>query len=983
MYLKQIKAYGFKSFADKINIELCPNINGIVGPNGSGKSNVVDAVRWVLGEQSIKSLRGDNSLDIIFSGSKSRKPLNSATVSLIFDNSDKTVPIDYNEVSIKRTLYRSGENEYFINNERCRLKDIIELLTDSGGSKESFNIISQGKIDEIILAKPQDRRVMFEEAAGVLKYKRRKEEAIRKLERTNSNINRVNDIILELETNLEPLKKQSEKATIYLDTKTKLKEIEVALMAKDIETLSYEYKESKKKIDELNDEIIKQSNNNSNYDIELLKEKNKLKSIDDKITLNQDKLIEKTKELEKIDADIRVFKERNKYVSVDADITNKLFNLKEEELKQNNLINNINNEINLLNKKIDVINEGINNHLKKYNDFKIKKNDINNELISNNREIVNLKYKIGYLEDNINNNASVPNSIKNILNNPKFIGVHNTIGNLVDVDSEYSIAISTALGSASSYLVVENTSVAKELVNYLKENKLGRATFFPLNVIMGRVIPVDVKNIISSIPGVIDTADKLVKYDKKYTNIIENQLGNVIITNNIDTANSVSEKVNRRYRIVSLDGQVVNVGGSITGGSLVSNNVIKEKYELEDARRELSVIERKNETLSLELQELDNKINELETKIYNSRLENSNNNNLKNNKLTILKECNINYDNIVKEIKDLKDISSDDVDVKQKELLNNYYSVKDNIDSINTIINELKMDREKCENSILELEENNKKSTLFINRMEKEVNNLEIKVNRIDVKLDNLLLNLNEEYNITFEYAKENFELNIEDEEARQLVSELKSKLKQIGEVNVSSIEEYKRVSDRYEFLNNQRNDLKNAEDTLLEIIKEMDEVMIDKFSNTFEEIRKEFKIVFKELFKGGNAELILTDPENMLETGVDIKAEPPGKHLQSISLLSGGEKTFTAISLLFAILNVRPVPFCLLDEVEAALDDANVESFGNYLNRYKDKTQFILITHKKKTMEYADVLYGITMQESGVSKLVSVKLEDVKDYKG
>ena len=788
MYLKQIKAYGFKSFADKINIELCPNINGIVGPNGSGKSNVVDAVRWVLGEQSIKSLRGDNSLDIIFSGSKSRKPLNSATVSLIFDNSDKTVPIDYNEVSIKRTLYRSGENEYFINNERCRLKDIIELLTDSGGSKESFNIISQGKIDEIILAKPQDRRVMFEEAAGVLKYKRRKEEAIRKLERTNSNINRVNDIILELETNLEPLKKQSEKATIYLDTKTKLKEIEVALMAKDIETLSYEYKESKKKIDELNDEIIKQSNNNSNYDIELLKEKNKLKSIDDKITLNQDKLIEKTKELEKIDADIRVFKERNKYVSVDADITNKLFNLKEEELKQNNLINNINNEINLLNKKIDVINEGINNHLKKYNDFKIKKNDINNELISNNREIVNLKYKIGYLEDNINNNASVPNSIKNILNNPKFIGVHNIIGNLVDVDSEYSIAISTALGSASSYLVVENTSVAKELVNYLKENKLGRATFFPLDVIMGRVIPVDVKNIINSIPGVIGTADKLVKYDKKYTNIIENQLGNVIITNNIDTANSVSEKVNRRYRIVSLDGQVVNVGGSITGGSLVSNNVIKEKYELENARRELSVIERKNETLSLELQELDNKINELETKIYNSRLENSNNNNLKNNKLTILKECNINYDNIVKEIKDLKDISSDDVDVKQKELLNNYYSVKDNIDSINTIINELKMDREKCENNILELEENNKKSTLFINRMEKEVNNLEIKVNRIDVKLDNLLLNLNEEYNITFEYAKENFELNIEDEEARQLVSELKSKLKQIGEVNVSAI---------------------------------------------------------------------------------------------------------------------------------------------------------------------------------------------------
>lgn len=983
MYLKQIKAYGFKSFADKINIELCPNINGIVGPNGSGKSNVVDAVRWVLGEQSIKSLRGDNSLDIIFSGSKSRKPLNSATVSLIFDNSDKSVPIDFNEVSIKRTLYRSGENEYFINNERCRLKDIIELLTDSGGSKESFNIISQGKIDEIILAKPLDRRVMFEEAAGVLKYKRRKEEAIRKLERTNLNINRVNDIILELETNLDPLKKQSEAATIYLNTKTKLKEIEVALISKDIETLSYDYKESKKKIDELKDEIIKQSNNNSNYDVEILKEKNRLKSIEDKINSKQGEFIEKTKELEKIDADIRVFKERNKYVSVDDDITNKLFGLKEEELKQNNLINSIKNEIELLEKKINVINEDIESNLKKYNDFKSKKNAINNALISNNRELVNLKYKISYLEDNINNNISVPNSIKNILNNPKFIGVHNTIGNLIDVDNEYSIAISTTLGSASSYLVVENTSVAKELVNYLKENKLGRATFFPLNVIMGRTIPTDIINIIRNIPGVIGTADKLVKYDKKYTNIIENQLGNVIITNNIDTANSVSEKINRRYKIVSLDGQVVNVGGSITGGSIVSTNIIKEKYELEKTKRELTNIESKNNNLSLELQELDNDINKLETKIYNYRLENSNNDSIKNNKLTLLEEINTKYDNIIKEIKDLKDISSNDISTKEKELLDKYYLTKDIIDNINNIITELKIDKNKCEDNILELEENNKKSNLFISRMEKEVNNLEIKVNRIDVKLDNLLLNLNEEYNITFEYAKENFDLEMDEDEARRLVSELKSKLKQIGEVNISSIEEYKRVSERYEFLNNQRNDLKNAEDTLLEIIKEMDEVMIDKFSTTFEEIRKEFKIVFKELFKGGNAELILTDPENMLETGVDIKAEPPGKHLQSITLLSGGEKTFTAISLLFAILNVRPVPFCLLDEVEAALDDANVESFGNYLYKYKDKTQFILITHKKKTMEFANILYGITMQESGVSKLVSVKLEDVKDYKG
>ncbi len=983
MYLKQIKAYGFKSFADKINIELCPNINGIVGPNGSGKSNVVDAVRWVLGEQSMKSLRGDNSLDIIFSGSKSRKPLNSATVSLIFDNSDRTVPIDFNEVSIKRTVYRSGENEYFINNERCRLKDIIELLTDSGGSKESFNIISQGKIDEIILAKPLDRRVMFEEAAGVLKYKRRKEEAIRKLERTNLNLNRINDIILELETNLNPLKKQSEEATIYLETKDKLKEVEVALMAKDIESLNYEYKESKNKIDELNDEIIKLSGNSSNYDVDILKEKNKLKSIEDKLNIKQSEYITKTKELEKIDADIRVFKERNKYVTVEDDITNKLFNLKEEELKQNSLINNINNEIDLIDKKIEVINTDIESNLEKYNTFKSNKNDINNKLISNNRELVNLKYKIEYLENNINNNSSIPNSIKNILSNPKFTGIHNVIGKLIEVEDEYSIAISTALGGASSYLVVDNTNIAKELVNYLKENKLGRATFFPLNVITGRSIPDDVRAIINGIDGVVDTADKLVTYNKIYENIITNQLGNIIITDNIDTANIVSEKINKRYRIVTLDGQVVNVGGSITGGSAISNNIIKEKYELEKFKKEYSNIESKNKELSVELQNLDNKISELETKIYNYRLENSNNNENKNSKLKLLEELKEKHNDIVKEINDLKDISNNSVSTKEKSLLDEYYGIKDNIDVIEKEISSLKIDKEKCESDIFELEETNKKSNSIISKMEKEVNNLEIKINRIDVKLDNLLLNLNEEYNITFEYAKENFEIDMEEEVARNLVSELKGKLKQIGEVNIASIEEYKRVSERYNFLNNQINDLKNAEDTLLEIINEMDGIMIEKFSTTFEEIRKEFKIVFKELFKGGNAELVLTDPNNMLETGIDIKAEPPGKHLQNITLLSGGEKTFTAISLLFAILNVRPVPFCLLDEVEAALDDANVESFGNYLYKYKDETQFILITHKKKTMEFADVLYGITMQESGVSKLVSVKLEDVKDYKG
>ena len=983
MYLKQIKAYGFKSFADKINIELCPNINGIVGPNGSGKSNVVDAVRWVLGEQSIKSLRGDSSLDIIFSGSKSRKPLNSATVSLIFDNSDKTVPIDYNEVSIKRILYRNGENEYFINNERCRLKDIVELLTDSGGSKESFNIISQGKIDEIILAKPQDRRVIFEEAAGVLKYKRRKEEAIRKLDRTNFNLNRVNDIIFEISTNLEPLKKQSEEASIYLETKEKLKEVEVGVITKDIEALDFEYKNTKTKIEELNDEIIKLSSNSNNYDVDILKTKNKLKDIEEMLSRKQNEYVNKTKELEKIDADIRVFKERNKYVTVKDDIPNKLFKLNDEKLNQKSLINKINNEIDLIDKKIDLINTNIKNDTDKYNSLKSRKNDLNNKLILNNRELINIKYKIEHLENSISNNNSVPSSIKNILNNPKFIGIHNIIGKLINIDDKYSLAISTALGGASSYLVVDDTTVAKNLVNYLKENNLGRATFFPLNVINGRNIPNDIKIIISNFSGVIGIAKDLVTYDSIYENIISNQLGNIIITDNIDTANIVSEQLNKKYKIVSLDGQIVNIGGSITGGSSIANNIVKEKYELGKFKNDYINIENKNKDLSNELEKIDEEINNLETIIYNYRLEKSADIETRKNKLVSISEYVEQLDQIIKEINDLKDISNNMVSTKEKNLLNSYYEVKDIIENIDKEIKSLKMDKEKYESDIIELEEMSKKSNSIINKIEKDVNNLEIKINRIDVKMDNLLLTLNEEYGFTFDYAKENYQLEIELDMARNLVNELKSKLKVIGEVNVSSIDEYKKISERFEFLNNQKNDLQNAEDTLLEIIKEMDSIMIEKFKCTFEDIRKEFKIVFKELFKGGNAELILTDPDNLLETGVDIKAEPPGKHLQNITLLSGGEKTFTAISLLFAILNVRPVPFCLLDEVEAALDDANVESFGNYLNKYKDKTQFILITHKKKTMEFANILYGITMQESGVSKLVSVKLEEVKDYKG
>lgn len=983
MYLKSIKVYGFKSFADKLEIEFGKNLNGIVGPNGSGKSNIVDAVRWVLGEQSIKSLRGDSSTDVIFSGSKSRKPLNSASVTLIFDNSDHMLPIDYSEVSVKRIVYRSGENEYYLNNERCRLKDINDILVDSGASKESFNIISQGKIDEILSTRPQDRRVIFEEAAGVLKYKKRKEEAIRKLERTNSNLDRIKDITLELESSLEPLKKQSEDATVYLETKEKLTDVEISLITSDVESLSIETKEIKDKINNLNDEIIVLNKNNTNYDIDLLREKNELKELEDKLANSQSELLDVTRKIEQIDADIRLLKERNKYSNETNKISQNIIDLKEQELKLDNDIASLRNDIEFNNKKISNSDDYLESLTFKYKEAKNKYTNYNNALNKNNRDIADLNYRIDYLENSLNNYNSAPVAIKSIMNNPRFMGIHNIIGNLIEVSEEYAACIGTALGAATNYLVVDTPDIAKELVNYLKDNNIGRATFFPLSVIKERTIDKDTLNILRSSDNYIGTADTLVSYDDKYKNVILNQLGNVIVTNSIASANLISKLIHNRYKIVTLDGQVVNVGGSITGGNSVKgSNIIKERYELEKNKHLIETLKDGNKNIDKELVTIAREITEIEDKITNERVNRNEITELINSKKNNISSLIISKEKIDKELKDLENIIGNSSNNEEERLLQEYYKYKGLRDTIIKNIDTIKLDKNKLEISISEIEENNKTSSLYISKKEKELKDLEIKASRNDVKLDNLLLTLSEEYNMTFENAKLKYKLDIDEEEARNIVSSLKNKLKSIGEVNIGSIEEYKRVRERYDFLENQKQDLLNAEDTLLEIIKEMDSIMEDKFITTFNQIEIEFKKVFKELFRGGEASLVLTDPDNILETGIDIKAVPSGKNLKSLSLLSGGEKTFTAISLLFAILNVRPVPFCLLDEVEAALDDANVESFGKYLSKYHDSTQFILITHKKKTMEFADILYGITMQESGVSKLVSVKLEDIKDKK-
>lgn len=980
MYLKKIVAQGFKSFADKTTIELNNGIIGIVGPNGSGKSNVVDAVRWVLGEQSVKSLRGDgNMTDVIFSGSKSRNSSNVASVTLIFDNSDSYLSLPYTEVSIKRRVYKDGTNEYYLNNEKCRLKDVVNILLDSGIAKESFNIISQGKIEEIIASKPNERRVVFEEAAGVLKYKRRKEESLRKLEKTHSNMQRVNDIISELEIQVEPLKEQKEKAIEYGMLKDELSNIEIALVANDITNINYKYQDKKEIVEKLNNELIELSNKNRGNDVTIEQNRVEITKLENKIKEKQNELLNVTAEVEKINGRKQIILERKKYQVDDIKLHNNILELKENLLKIDTEINSVNNEIKLFNEELGQCNSKLMEEENILKQIKEQKNNIQILLTNKLKENNYNQNKIETLKQNIENNGTLPYSVRNILSNPKLKGIHNVIGNLIDTNDKYKKAISVSLGSASSTIVADNENSIKEAINYLKNNNIGRATFFPLNIIKSRTIDSETKLLIDR-EKVISTADKLIKYDLKYKNIIENQFGNVIVCNNLDSANELSKKINHKYKIVTLDGELLHVGGAITGGNdSRQNNIISIKYEYEQAIKNEEKLENEIKDFEVEINNIDEKIKISEEKIYLINKEKINIESKISDKKNKNSDLLLRKDSVNLEIKGTNNLLNNSLDKEEEEILNSYYNTLNKKSDIENELNILNNKKEDLNDQVQQYEHLLKRENSIYNQKSNELKEAEIEVNRMDVKLDNLLNLLNETYNMTYEKAISLYKLELDSESARSKVGTLKKKLKDLGEVNLAAPSEYEKVSTRYEFLISQREDLVKAENTLLEIIKEMDSVMKNEFINTFNIINKNFTETFKELFKGGTAELKLTDESDLLETGIEIVASPPGKKLTSISLLSGGEKTFTAISLLFAILKSRPVPFCILDEVEAALDEVNVDSFGQYINGLKNKTQFILITHKKKTMEYVDLLYGITMQESGVSKLVSVKLEEIK----
>ncbi|MBL3641980.1 chromosome segregation protein SMC [Bacillus sp. RHFB] len=1184
MFLKRLDVVGFKSFAEKISIDFVPGVTAVVGPNGSGKSNVTDAVRWVLGEQSAKSLRGAKMEDIIFSGSDTRKALNFAEVSLTLDNETNSLPIDFHEVSVTRRVYRSGESEFFINNQGCRLKDIIDLFMDSGLGREAFSIISQGKVEEILSSKAEERRVIFEEAAGVLKYKTRKRKAESKLTETQDNLNRVHDILHELEGQVEPLKIQSSLAKEFLAKKDELEQIEVALTVYEIEELYEKWEKLSQELEKHNEMEQRMAGQLQDREAHLKKLRDSLATLETSINGLQEILLNASEELEKLEGRKEVLKERKKNAAqnksqlekaiVEGEAAVERLSLQKE--RETEILHALNLEVKgisetlhekqkslgLFNSDIEAVIEAkksdyiewLNKQASAKNEkqyllqqlaqqeHKNAKLDMENEkFLTERMDITAKKMEYSQLMDNMTKQleehvthfrnqqnklnaakdtyqkqettlykayqflqqaksrkelleemeddyAGFFQGVKEVLKAKETLrGIEGAVAELIKVPKEYETAIETALGGAMQHVVVEREEYAREAISFLKKNRYGRATFLPLSVIKAREISANQLSMLKSHSAFVGTGSSLIQYDDRHAAIAENLLGTVIITTDLKGANDLAKMMQHRFRFVTLEGDIVNPGGSMTGGALKqkTTSLLSRKTELEELQQKLAAMEVKTnqlekqvkqlkvdvgvqeqtleqtrktgERLRLQEQTLKGELREVELQernvnerlhLYdldkNSYLEEQQQKTARLEELEeLLESCKSEIeglDRLISEMTEQKQsqqsskesLAEETNELKvmlaskrgqlqnQKEKMERIESdlskessrLAENKDDLGLLTNEM-TDSSSGEESLEDmaqqklLDKNGAIEGITIKKQEKnellmEVETLElslkeenrlyrgivevikdeeVKLTRLDVELENRLDHLREEYTLSFEGAKEQYPLMMPADEAQKRVKLIKLAIEELGTVNLGAIDEYARVAERYEFLLSQKEDLQQAKDTLFQVIDEMDDEMKRRFADTFYSIRKEFEQVFKALFGGGRAELKLTNPDDLLNTGVDIIAQPPGKKLQNLSLLSGGERALTAIALLFSILKVRPVPFCILDEVEAALDEANVVRFSQFLRKFSRETQFIVITHRKGTMEEADVLYGITMQESGVSKLVSVRMEESENF--
>lgn len=976
MYLKRIEIHGFKSFADKVDIEFQPGITGIVGPNGCGKSNISDAVRWVLGEQSVKSLRGANMSDVIFAGSEDRRAQNLAEVTLVFDNSDRFMKYDYNEVEITRRLYRqNNEAEYLINKQQCRLKDIVDLIMDTGLGKDSLSIISQGNISSFADNKPEERRGIFEDAAGVSKYKKRKLESIRKLERTKENLERIGDIVAELEKQVGPLKRQKDKAEKYLELKEKLTAVEVNVLVKEIT-------EAKKSLDVLSKEIKDLNEQQASLDADILMKENsnddikkKMYQLDQEVNSLQSKLLEAVSNVSKLETAKVEIDQKRKHALQSASKENLQENIANMKAILSDIVNEYNDRVERLNsteQDLKQLTRDQENRNKRLTELKNELNQLSSQINKN-------RSRKEILLDAIENKSNYHQSIKTVLNlaksNRNIIGV---LGELITTQKGYELAISSALGGAIEFVVTSDDQTARETIKFLRNNKAGRATFLPVSTMKPRQIRLEHLEVCNTMAGFLGVASDFITYDDKIGNVVLNQLGNIIVAKDLETANAISKAIFARYRVVTLEGDIVNVGGSLTGGSInQQRSSLVQKRELE----QLAITLEQQETEFVKKRKLhnalDNEIKDVSHILLQKQMAYAKLEVVVQSKKEELIKTKTEYESLTEQSIELDDFKSGKTENKLIDQLNEAIKYRD------MLTEEIKSKREMRmayanENEALDVE------LRTIRKDQKDIQNAinenTIKATKLETMLNNYLTRLNDEYHMTYEYAVEQYQEEINVEQAKEEVYDLRTQIKRLGNVNLDAIEEYKVISERYENMNTQRIDLLEAQDRILAAIKEMDEIMVTRFSETFEKINVEFNHVFRSLFGGGKAKIKYSDPTNILETGIDIDVQPPGKAVQNISLFSGGEKALIAISCLFAILRVKPIPMCILDEVEAALDIANVERFAKYLREFSSTTQFIVVTHREGTMEECDLLYGATMQQKGVTKLVSVKLEEAID---
>ncbi|KXZ40068.1 condensin subunit Smc [Alkalithermobacter thermoalcaliphilus JW-YL-7 = DSM 7308] len=1180
MYLKKIEIKGFKSFPNKTEILFEKGITSIVGPNGSGKSNISDAIRWALGEQSIKSLRGDKLEDVIFAGSENKKAMSFCEVSLTIDNTEKILDIDYSEVTIKRVGYKSGESEFYINNKPCRLKDIKELLLDTGIGKEGYSIIEQGKIDEILSSNPSNRRKIFEEAAGISKYRYKKEEGEKNLKITKDNLDRITDIYYEIEKQIQPLEIQKEKAIKYINLKEELKVLEINSYLNEIQQVDVQLKElidhktilsdqlsdleSKKcneeeniskteqtlldidsKINEQNEIIYdtKSKIDNKASKISLLEEKikniesNKSRQKEELKVLNENikRNIDNLEKMKLKDKDLTKTLERlnDQKTSIDNTIKEYIQDLKEKENKieefkdkiiyvleeknKNNAklsslkttLENINERREDVKNEIKDINEKIKNSTAKLSECKTKENEYKAKLIQLNIQkdkynkeyelvkdnLENIKESINETNLKINEYSSKLNifyemerqyegfnkGVKEVLKNKNLSGILGAVAQVVKVETEYETAIEIALGSSLQNIITQDEQNAKQAIEYLKRNNLGRVTFLPLSIISSKKIS---DSELPNINGVLAIASDVVEYDSKFKGIIQYLLGRIIIAKDIDSAIQIARAMNFKYKVVTLDGQVLNAGGSLTGGSVKqSSNLLSRKRlinefenKIKDLKEELTL--KKDEKIKKEnyLKQIDNMINEIdkdikdtekhilfiESEIYKLNEEFSN---LKNTLLRLEKEQNglkENYTYTNEMIKDViskieyAQIQSEDIQRKINDINNeklqkenlykrdiNIYNelnlqivkLTENIKSIKSEIKRLEDEKIEIEKSIknkesdIKLSEDTKHNLseeLILIKVEKEelqeklqdinsrlknyklqkesisvklknhkenvkgldsqildlkdsIYKLDSKINKLELSQDSYFNKLWNEYEMAYHEA-----LKIKKDDIiadKRKIDTIKKEIKNLGNVNIDSIKEYEAVKQRYDLYKEQKNDLESSIHSIEALIKDMEQNMKIEFKKNFEKLNESFKVVFKKLFGGGYGELRLLDNNNILESDIEIIAKPPGKNLKNINLLSGGEKALTAIAILFSILLNKPTPFCILDEIEAPLDDANIYRYAQFLRELSTKTQFVTITHRRGTMEASDYIYGVSMQEKGISKLISLKIEQAQSF--